>query len=926
MDSPAKGDARQGLKGSQKHIEFQLQREKAYTRELQDKIKSQQAHIAKLDQDKAELRRELITLTDDEKKKTKLEEKCHALQKELAEKQAALIVEQKRVTSAECEKEQIRRDAHASIAKWCEAEKQWIAENEALQKELDDAKETLVKLKGESEALANSRDDILKQLQREKERSARLESTAAVTEKKIASLHSRIESLQNDIYTRDETVFKLDEAGNKWQEICHSKDDEIRSLEVQNKKLSDNIEQLQTTISTLNQRIEAIKLLGMEEKGRTEKILCDLREFEQENKLLQMELEAVRRDLEHASQNASKQQEMITDLRAKLAASAEQLKEKNSEIRKQELTISQLTADFKQAERERTDNSYLASSLQNELQSLRNAFEEAQSLVKSLQEEKALIEVELQRAKLSHEAKDEAVVIMKSELEDRIEGLFLDIKNLESEVIARQEMINNITKQLGDANTKNEKLHGKVLQGSDLLTQLRNKLEELQKEINKNRFENFFHEEAMARSKVQEQYFGGMQDIILLLSGENGALLTRYFNEICRLDNVTRVLDAEKVAAGQKSDKMKVNLEEELQRLKEREIKQTHAIETRNVEIAALQEKVGKHEESLILLRSEVEAQRKRCEEFKNMNTLLSDKIVDAENLLQEMSTASEKQIYFSHYFTRQLDDTAGLLMFFSEHYVNWIFKKVNIVVMEFDKAYAKENERVLDALNHLRKVQEETKERYTNLQMKLNDAEFRLGEREKASVEKFENFLSEIRLIEKQRDVAEKMKKDILRKLDSVNDQHLAEINKKDEQIHELLVNLDAEKHKIQTVETKFQKLQKKFDYEVERKKEYKRALEEVKAKREEAERYRATEKDWAMKAIHRANEEVNYWVRSFEKLKSMLDEISRRSGTQVSAVDQAMINSFEEAKKRIVLRDQVVNIVSSEEEIHKGKRSRIE
>ncbi|EKF27834.1 hypothetical protein MOQ_008432 [Trypanosoma cruzi marinkellei] len=926
MDSPATGEARQGLKASHKHIEFQLQREKAFTRELQDKIKSQQAHIAKLDQDKAELRRELITLTDDEKKKTKLEEKCHALQKELAEKQAALIAEQKRVTSAECEKEQIRRDAHASIAKWCEAEKQWIAENEALQKELDDSKETFVRLKCESEALANNRDDVLKQLQREKERSARLESTAAVTEKKIASLHSRIESLQNDIYTRDETVFKLDEAGNKWQEICHSKDDEIRSLEVQNKKLSDTIEQLQTTISTLNQRIEAIKLLGIEEKGRTEKILCDLREFEQENKLLQIELEAVRRDLEHASQNASKQQEMITDLRAKLTASAEQLKEKNSEIRKQELNISQLTADFKQAERERTDNRYLASSLQNELQSLRSALEEAQSLIKCLQEEKALVEVELQRVKLSHEAKDEAVVLMKSELEDKIEGLLLDIKNLESEVIARQEMINNITKQLGDANTKNEKLHGKVLQGSDLLKQLRNKLEELQKEMNKNRFEHFFYEEALVRYKVEEQYFGGMQDIILLLSGENGALLTRYFNEICRLDNVTRVLDSEMVAAKQKSDKMKVNLEEELRGLRESEIKHTYAIETRNAEIAELKEKLGKYEESLIMLSSEVELQRKQREEFQNMNKLLSDKIVDAENLLREMSTASEKQIYFSHSVTRQLDDTAGFLMFFSEYYVNWILQKVDIVVMEFDKARATEKERVLDLLNHLKKAQEESEERYKHLQMQLNDAEFRLGEREKASAAKLESLLSEIRLIEKQRDVAEKMKKDVLRKLDSVNNQRLAEINKKDEQIHELLVNLDAEKQNIQIVETKFQKLQKKLEYEVERKKEYKRALEEVKARREEAERYRATEKDWAMKAIHRANEEVNYWVRSFEKLKSMLDEITRRSGTRVSAIDQAMINSFEDAKKRLVLRDQVVNIVSSEEEIHKGKRSRIE
>ncbi|RNF10507.1 BRCT domain-containing protein [Trypanosoma rangeli] len=926
MDSPAKGDNRQGLKASQKHIEFQLQREKAYTRELEERLKTQQAQIAKLDQDKAELRRELVTLTDDDKKKTKLEERCHALQKELAEKQAALVAEQKRITSTECEKEQIRRDAHASIAKWCEAEKQWIAENEALQKELDIFKEQLLRLQHEFEELVSSRADVLKQLQCEREHSSRLESAAAATEKKIASLHSRIESLQNDIYTRDETVFKLDEAGNKWQEICHSKDDEIRSLELQNAKQSDTIERLQTTISTLNQRIEAIKLLGIEEKGHTEKISCDLHECKKENKLLQLELETVRRDLEHASQNASKQQEMILDLRTKLASSTDQLKEKNTEIRKQELTISQLTADIKREERERSDNGYLVTSLENQLQTLRNGFEEAQSVIKSLHEEKALIEVELHQTKVSHEAKDEAVVLMKSELEDKIEGFLVDIKNLESEVTARQQMINSITRQLGDANLKNEELHERVLQDSDLIAQFRTAIEELQKENKNNCFEQLFQEEAIIRSKLCEQYLGDMCDTIFHHTGGIETLLRQCFNEISRLDSVTRELDTEKIAAMHKLDAMELSLEEEIQKQREREAKQTHEIETRNVELVALQNQIREYEESLTLLKSGVEEQRNRCNEFQRNNKLLSDKLVATENILQEMSISTEKHVYFSECATRWLQDVMGSLMFSFEHYAKWMLEKADIVGVEFYRVHVKEKKRVLEALDYSKKIQRETEERCTHLHLQLRNAEFSLGDQEKATIKKNENLLSEIRLIEKQRDAADKMKEEVMQKLDSVSNQLLAEKNTKDERIRGILVELDIEKHNTQLIENKLQKLQKNFDYELGRKMEYKKALQEVKARREEAERYRATEKDWAMKAISCANEEVNYWVKSFEKLKSMLDELSSRSGARVSAVDQATINSFEEAKNRLVLRDQDVNVASSEEVRCRGKRARIE
>ncbi|RNF26732.1 BRCT domain-containing protein [Trypanosoma conorhini] len=252
--------------------------------------------------------------------------------------------------------------------------------------------------------------------------------------------------------------------------------------------------------------------------------------------------------------------------------------------------------------------------------------------------------------------------------------------------------------------------------------------------------------------------------------------------------------------------------------------------------------------------------------------------------------------------------------------------EKVDVVVIEFYKAHVKANDGVLEVLDYSKKIQKENEERHTHLQLQLSNAEFRLVEQGKASAKKIESLLSQVRLLENQRDVSDKTKEEVLRKLSSVSNQRLAERNTKDEQMRELLVDLDTEKQNAQLIETKLQKLRKNFDYEVGRKREYKKALEEVKAKREEAERYRATEKDWAMKAINRANDEVNYWVRSFEKLKSMLDELSSRSGARVSAVDQATINRFEEARNRIVLRDQDVNTAPSDEETHRVKRARIE
>ncbi|KAH9584137.1 hypothetical protein LSM04_005424 [Trypanosoma melophagium] len=925
MESPAKGDGRQGVKASQKHIEFQLQREKTYTRELEEKIKTQLAHIAKLEQDKAELRREMITLVEEEKKKAKLEDRCHMLQKELAEKQSALIGEQKRVTAIECEREQIRRDAHTSIAKWCEAEKQWIAENDALQKDLEESRDAFSKLKSDYEALNTERNDLLKQLQREKEHCSRLESASETTEKKIAALHSRIESLQNDIYTRDETVFKLDEAGTKWQEICHSKDEEIKALEIQVTKQSDTIENLQNTISTLNQRIEATKLINMEEKGRVGKISCDLRECEKENKLLQLEIETLRRDLDYASQNATKHQEIVTDLRAKLLSSTEQLKEKNTELRKQELTISQLTADLKKIERDRTDGSYQVNSLQTQLQSVQDALSEAQSEVKTLVGEKLLFENELQQVKASFEMRDEAVVLMKSELEDKIESLRADIKNLESEVSERQNVINSITKQLGEANMRNEELYGKVLKDSDLSVKLRGECENLQNEKNKLSQDLLYLEENLCRYTLYEQCSEEVCDTLMIHAIRVNSFLKVYFEEISRLENALKELSSEKLAGENKFTILEAALREELHLIKEHEAEKVNEIATRERTIVTLEEKVNIYEETISTLKKEVDLHQGRCEELQNVERLLSEKLVEAEDLIRQRSTAAEKATYLSQ-CTKWLNDTKESVVLFCDYFCTYLSEKTDLVLNEFNSLHDSKNMRILDAYNVSKTVQKDTEEKCTHLLGKLSDMELHLAKTERSFANQSEDFLLKIRSAEKERELAEKARDEALHKIKFMSEKHLIHCNAEGERTKELLSLLHTERRNRQSIEEKLQKLRKSLDYELGRKKEYKEALEEVKAKREEAERYRATEKDWAMKAIERANEEVNYWVRSFDRLKCMLDELSKRSGARVSAMDQATIKTFEEAKSRLTLRDHDVNVISHEERNHVEKRQRKE
>ncbi|SCU70501.1 uncharacterized protein TEOVI_000207500 [Trypanosoma equiperdum] len=911
MESPAKGDSRQGLKGTQKHLEFQLQREKAYTRELEEKVKLQQAQIATLEQDKAELRREKLMHTDDDKKRGKLEERCHTLQKDLSEKQSALVAEQKRAARAECEKEQIRRDAHASIAKWCDAEKQWITENETIQRQLEESRTAYSKLADEFKELNVTLKEVQKQLQREKDHTTKLESLSHEGEKKITLLHSRIEALQNDVHTRDETVFKLEEAKSKWEEVCHVKDNEIKSLEVQLGMQKSTIEKLQNTVSTLNQQIEAAKLINIEEKGRVEKANCDLRESEKGNKLLMMELETMRRDFEHASENSSKHQEVIVELRSKISALNDQVIEKCAESRKYELSVSQLKADVNRLEQERTDSSRRAAILESNLQELRSALERTRMDLESVISAKSFLETEFQRVKSMQDTKDENLVLMRVDYEEKIDSLRREAKDLTSEIDARRGVIDKLTGQLGEANARNEDLYRKVMQSSEFSTQLRSATEEMQLNNFMLQVKVLELEEQAARWSLSKESADENLDIHGILVVNIDTAVTHFYEETNLLKKKVEELTHQKDTEILRLSEARLRLEAERSTLIRGKEELVEELRTKEAEILDLQEGARRDKEQLFLLGKEIERENINNEDRTANQKVLSDKLIETENLLREATLYSEDRMRLSQWMANWLEHFSRFFVDIVDQYSALTVEKTLAVAEEYRVLYTNKNDELLRRLSHLEKVRRNAEDMCSHLELKLREIESRVEGSEKLLVEQREGLTRKINVAENEKEKAEKNSENLMEKISDLSRQHAADIQKKDDQVRELSRLLDTEKRNVDELEQRTQKLRSKLDYEISRKGEYKKALEAVKAKREETECFRAKEKDWAMKAIHRANEEVNYWIKSFEQLKGMLEDMSRKSGAQITAVDKAKIQQMEVALCRVSVREP--NLISN-------------
>jgi chromosome segregation ATPase len=307
-----------------KHIEFQLQRETQKTKELEEKVKSKHETIVRLEQEKAELRRAVNALQDDDKKKGKLEERIHTLQRELAEKVSQLHMEAKRAQSAESTLATVKTQADTTFEKWIEKEKEWKQSAERMKQQLHDCEG----LKAELDAT---------QKKWQKERAAHLDA-----DEQIAQLRTRIQDLQNEVSMREEEMFRLGDAKAKISELVNAKDEERRRLEVELIKRDKIISGLEESITTLNQARQAL-LYELSEKDkvietRTEEVDDEKRRAER----LLAESDVLKRDLGRL-QRLEAHNVMLQE---KIAAQLEELNKKNDELRRLQTRLVGLEADL----------------------------------------------------------------------------------------------------------------------------------------------------------------------------------------------------------------------------------------------------------------------------------------------------------------------------------------------------------------------------------------------------------------------------------------------------------------------------------------------------------------------------------------------------------------------------------------------------
>ena len=166
-----------------KHLDFQLQREREKVRQLEETLRAKQELIARLEQEKAELRR-AKAFVDDENKKAKSErERIHTFQKEISEKSSQITELHKRCDAFRSERDLIRAEATQSIDQWKDAEQRWVLDISSLKSQLADALKSVDRRLAAEEALKRELMSWFRQLDTERSHSRQERNCRAAVKK-----------------------------------------------------------------------------------------------------------------------------------------------------------------------------------------------------------------------------------------------------------------------------------------------------------------------------------------------------------------------------------------------------------------------------------------------------------------------------------------------------------------------------------------------------------------------------------------------------------------------------------------------------------------------------------------------------------------------------------------------------------------------
>ncbi|KAG5511961.1 hypothetical protein GH5_07913 [Leishmania sp. Ghana 2012 LV757] len=883
-------------KASLKHLEFQLQREKALTKDLDAKCKLLSSQIAQLEQDKAELRREKLFLGEEAKKASKLDDRVHNLQKEVENRDAIIAAERAATQEARAEVEEIRRNANASIALWAKAEEQWTAEQGSFNEAATQYRSRIEDLEKEVKILGDARAELTRQLHIEKERSMRLAQTRETMDAEVKGLHSQMEKLQNKICDLEQTVFKLDLAGEKQREALDLKDTEIKTLEATVARHVEAEERLEQTINSLNDRINAAKMLNLEGKCENEKLQCDVLDAKKEIDRLVLQIDSLKRDSNFLSQSHSSVQKALDELKEKHRQLQEDLRDKNVEIRRHELTISQLNMELKKSENQGGEWSFQFSSLETELQRTKEALKMSSACREELLREKNELVERLKEQRQLVETKEEEMVVLQNEYDERTDAFARDIENLEKEIAARQTVIRELTDQLNSASEKSTVYYSKILEESEASEKMRQEVALMQQRAQwceqrltlemcicekEKMFSSFLNdwyeapkaftvgllkrcqllqEETCAQLRHAEELccvVSAKESQLKELQGENADLkgqIAALQRDACVLSERFSALGCEESAAKSEANELRIVLE---------------ASRSENVSLTSI---ISGLREQLAARESELERKDAIAADFQARVCALS-----------ESSSALEEALL--RYSAVRLENVQDL----------WK-RRVDVVKLHFSSLLSQAaSERAL-----LQSSKEQAEAECRELSAFAKEAKISMNRSDLAAAERQEALTRRASLLEGQVALARREKEQAATQLATLLRRFEEEKNSFESLRREAAVEMQNERARCEAAVREASKLRNAIEAEVKRKCEYKQALENLKKLRGESEDLRRVEKERAADAIRKANGEANYWVMCFDHLKGMIEK-SRRTGGRLPSIDADTIHRLEAAKRAI-------------------------
>lgn len=908
MDSPKKA--------SVKHLEFQLQREKALTKELEAKCKDFHAQIARLEQEKAELRREKMQLTEETKKSSRYEDRIHFLQKEIETKDSIISQERTKAADARAEAEEIRYNANASIESWKRAEEQWIQEQSTLTDTVSQQREELTKLLNKLQTAESELADATLNLRKERDRVAKTEGARDKLEGELRLMHEKAEKLQNQLFDLEQKIYELDMAGEKQKEALCLKDTEIKTLEAEVAKHIATEEQLEQTVSSLNDRINAAKMVNLEGKGENEKLLCDLSQARKESQRLAMQTESLKREYDFSVQTQATLQKSLDELRDKLRAQQEEVKEKSVEIRKHELTISQQALHVKTLENTCGESAFRCAALEANVVQLKDQLRATQQSHEEALEEGDAVRGELNAIKTLLERKEEELVVQKAQQEEREDVFQNELRNWEKEVSQRQEVIQQLTDQLGNTNEKNAMYHGKILEESEATAKLEQEVAHLHEDIRRHNQSQLLLEAICDKKDHQLCHLAEHDNTLLALLGELRQSLH----------------DATAVKTKQERDLLSQrgqieNLTRESQRLAA-DLSLAHS------NAADMQEKLRSLEDAV----AEKEARRvssvQKGTNFQEENLLLGAKLASLEEQLRLCAESqTNDRVHFAGQLHSALTESDRLTSMFLERLSmadQWWEMRARQTL-----EWANASQNLCDEYIRALLAEKETLEgQVKELTAFADEVKLSISRKDVALAEKQEVQVAKIHSLEVQLQSVLKEKEQISFQLNALLCRFEQEQRNADQELKKTLDRVKEEERKCEATEKQCGKLRSAVEYEVKRKCEYKAAVEDLKRLREEAERNRLREKELAMEAIAKANDEARYWLTCFEKLKVLI-ETSRREGTRVPSIDRETLRRLDCAREQmstttdVPLKEHCTNLVANNTEtsnIPKVKRSRVE